>query len=287
MVKVSVLTAVYNTPEQYLREAIESILAQTYTDFEFVILNDASPDENVEKVVKSYNDKRIRYYKNEQNLGISLSRNKLIDLADGEYLAVFDHDDISLPDRLQKQAEFLDSHPDVGVVGNWHKITGKKERVARYPTTDKEIKETLTVSCCICHSSSMIRKSVLTENNIRYENEYTPAEDYALWCRLLPKTKFANIPEVLFIYRNHEQNTSHRQQDRMWNASVRIQNFVRRENPELWAVMEPQILHIRRIKLFGIPLLTIRYNEDLEVWRLFGFLPFIRIKKRNVLKALK
>ncbi len=287
MVKVSVLTAVYNTPEQYLREAIESILAQTYTDFEFVILNDASPDENVEKVVKSYNDKRIRYYKNEQNLGISLSRNKLIDLADGEYLAVFDHDDISLPDRLQKQVEFLDSHPDVGVVGNWHKITGKKERVARYPTTDKEIKETLTVSCCICHSSSMIRKSVLTENNIRYENEYTPAEDYALWCRLLPKTKFANIPEVLFIYRNHEQNTSHRQQDRMWNASVRIQNFVRRENPELWAVMEPQILHIRRIKLFGIPLLTIRYNEDLEVWRLFGFLPFIRIKKRNVLKALK
>lgn len=287
MVKVSVLTAVYNTPEQYLREAIESILAQTYTDFEFVILNDASTDENVEKVVKSYNDKRICYYKNEQNLGISLSRNKLIDLANGEYLAVFDHDDISLPDRLQKQAEFLDAHPDVGVVGNWHKITGKKERVARYPTTDKEIKETLTVSYCICHSSSMIRKSVLTENNIRYENEYTPAEDYALWCRLLPKTKFANIPEVLFIYRNHEQNTSHRQQDRMWNASVRIQNFVRRENPELWAVMEPQILHIRRIKLFGIPLLTVRYNENLEVWLLFSFLPFIRIKKRNVLKALK
>ena len=106
MTKISVLMPVYNTPENYLREAVESILAQTCADFEFLILNDASTDDNVEKVIKSYDDKRIRYWQNDRNLGISLSRNKLIGLSRGEYLAVFDHDDVSLPERLEKQAAF-------------------------------------------------------------------------------------------------------------------------------------------------------------------------------------
>ena len=100
MPKVSVLFPVYNTEEKYLRAAIDSILEQTFTDFELIIINDASTDKNVEKVVMSYQDKRIRYSVNPTNQGITKTRNTLISMAKGDYLAVMDHDDISLPNRF-------------------------------------------------------------------------------------------------------------------------------------------------------------------------------------------
>ena len=100
--KVSVLMPVYNTQSEHLHEAIDSILAQTFRDFEFLILNDCSTDPQVEEVVKSYSDPRIVYAVNERNLGISGARNRLLDMAQGEYLVVMDHDDISLPERFEK-----------------------------------------------------------------------------------------------------------------------------------------------------------------------------------------
>ena len=103
MPRVSVLLPVYNTRPEHLREAIDSILAQTFADFELLILNDCSTNADVEEVVKSYTDPRIVYAVNERNLGISPSRNRLLDMAQGEYLAVMDHDDISLPERFEKQ----------------------------------------------------------------------------------------------------------------------------------------------------------------------------------------
>lgn len=285
MTKISVLMPVYNTPENYLREAVESILAQTCADFEFLILNDASTDDNVEKVINSYDDKRIRYWQNDRNLGISLSRNKLIGLSRGEYLAVFDHDDVSLPERLEKQAAFLDAHPEVGVVGCWYRILGTENKVSRFPAEDAEIKEIMVNSCCICHPASMIRRSVLVEHNIGYENDYTPAEDYALWCRLLSKTRFANLPEVLFAYRNHEGNTSHLQREKMRDASIRIQNFVRRDNPELWAA-EAKMQETVKIRLFGLlPLLTIKRSRSRELWLLFGFVRLFDVGRKRVRKS--
>lgn len=286
MTKISVLMPVYNTPENYLREAVESILAQTCADFEFLILNDASTDDNVEKVIKSYDDKRIRYWRNDKNLGISLSRNKLIGLSRGEYLAVFDHDDVSLPERLEKQAAFLDAHPEVGVVGCWYRILGAEDKVSRFPAEDAEIKEIMVNSCCICHPASMIRRSVLVEHNIGYENDYTPAEDYALWCRLLSKTRFANLPEVLFAYRNHESNTSHLQKEKMADAAVRIQNFVRRDNPELWAAAEAKMQETVKIRLFGLlPLLTIKRSRNQELWLLFGFVRLFDVGRKRMWKS--
>ncbi len=285
MTKISVLMPVYNTPENYLREAVESILAQTCADFEFLILNDASTDDNVEKVINSYDDKRIRYWQNDRNLGISLSRNKLIGLSRGEYLAVFDHDDVSLPERLEKQAAFLDAHPEVGV-RLLIRILGTENKVSRFPAEDAEIKEIMVNSCCICHPASMIRRSVLVEHNIGYENDYTPAEDYALWCRLLSKTRFANLPEVLFAYRNHEGNTSHLQREKMRDASIRIQNFVRRDNPELWAAAEAKMQETVKIRLFGLlPLLTIKRSRNRELWLLFGFVRLFDVGRKRVRKS--
>ena len=119
MVKVSVCMPVYNTKPEYLREAVESILNQTFKDFEFLILSDSPDNTEIDKIISSYDDKRIKYSKNTKNIGISESRNKLLKTAKGEYIAVFDHDDISLPNRLEKEVEYLDKNPDVSVVGSW------------------------------------------------------------------------------------------------------------------------------------------------------------------------
>lgn len=257
MVKVSVLMPVYKTKEEYLREAISSILNQTFTDFEFLILDDC-PDDDREKIVKSYQDKRIKYFKNEKNLGISASRNKLIDMAQGEYLAVFDHDDISMPERLEKQVAYLDEHPECGVVGcKTQRMSNGKQ--SKNPTNDHEIKLALMRVCAIAHPCSMIRKSVLEANQIYYEEEFSPSEDYALWCRLIPYTKFHNLnDEVLFHYRDHAENTSHLQAKKMEDATFAIWAFVKAENPALYEEFLLKAKHTTRIRLFGfIPFLTI------------------------------
>lgn len=110
MSSVSVLMPIYRTNHSHLKEAIESVLNQTYQDFEFLILNDSPDDKNLEEFVLSYKDKRIKYFKNEKNMGITPSRNKLISLATGKYLMVMDHDDISLPTRMEEQVAFLEKH---------------------------------------------------------------------------------------------------------------------------------------------------------------------------------
>lgn len=284
MAKVSVLMPVYNTPEEYLRPAIESILVQTYQDFEFVILNDASPDENVEKIVKSYSDKRIRYYKNDVNRGISFSRNRLIELAKGEYLAVFDHDDISFPNRLEKEVAFLDSHSDVGVVGSWYQAF-EKDKVRKFPTDDAAIKRGLMNGCVVSHTSAMIRKSVLVDNHIIYEEAFSPAEDYALWCRLLPKTNFANIPEALVVYRYHTNNTSHKQCYKMTLATYGILDFVRKENPALWEMAKSLRGKKYKVKLFNfIPFFEICSEADVLSCKLFGFLPLLSVRLKTYKK---
>ena len=112
MPKVSVLMPVYNTKEEFLRESIESILHQTFQEFELIILDDGSSND-VESIVRTYKDTRIGFYKNEQNLGVAKTRNKLLDLAKGEYCAFQDADDISLPERLEKQVKFLDENREI------------------------------------------------------------------------------------------------------------------------------------------------------------------------------
>ena len=256
MPKVSVLMPVYKTDENYLREAIESILSQTFEDFEFLILDDC-PEDDREEIIKSYKDKRIKYYKNEKNLGITPSRNKLIDMAKGEYLAIFDHDDISLPTRLEKQVAYLDEHPECGVVGcKTQRMSNGKQ--SKNPTNDHEIKLALMRVCALTHPASMIRKSVLINNNIRYEERFSPAEDYALWCRLIPYTKFHNLnDEVLFHYRDHAENTSHLQAKKMEDATFAIWAFVKAENPALYEKFLLKAKRTKRTRLFGfIPFLT-------------------------------
>ena len=277
MPRISVLMPVYNTKPEHLREAMDSILSQTFTDFEFLILNDCSPNADVEEVVKSYADPRIVYAVNEHNLGISGTRNRLLDMAQGEYLAVMDHDDISLPERFAKQAAFLDAHPEVGIVGCqvWNCVTRKDRRL---PLKNTDIKKNMMLGCAFCHPAIMMRASVLKEHGIRYEELFSPAEDYALFCRLMKHTDFANLPEVLFHYRDWEGNTSHKQNTAMASATLGIEYFVRKENPEIWAMAQYHIKRKERIKILGHTLFVVIRTHMFVEWKLFGSISVFKKK---------
>lgn len=279
MPKVSVLMPVYKTNEAYLREAIESILNQTFTDFEFLILDDC-PEDDRENVVKSYKDTRIVYAKNERNLGITPSRNKLIDMAKGEYLAVFDHDDISLPERLEKQVAYMEANPHIGVCG-CRLMRMSNHHLSKNPSHSDDIKLALMEVCAVTHPASMIRRSVLIENHIRYEEKFSPSEDYALFARLIPFTDFHNLDEVLFHYRDHAGNTSHLQSEKMRQASLAIRAFLQIENPLLYREFCLRAKQTMQFCLFGLPLLKIIRQTYRIKGYLFEFLPIFSIKFRT------
>lgn len=275
--KISVLTPIYKTDERFLREAIESVLKQTFTDFEFLLLDDC-PEDDREKVVRSYDDRRIVYLKNDRNLGITASRNKLIDLAKGEYLAVFDHDDICRPERFAKEVAYLDAHPECGVVSGWTKPTCGG--VNAYPENDHAIKIAMMAGISMWHPASMVRKSVLAETGARYEAAYTPVEDYMLWMRLAPHTVFHNLQEVMIDYRWHESNTSVVRKRELDAQDLRCKAWAKVNLPELYAEYELSRRTERRVRLLGLPVLKILTDRRETSVRLFGGIPLVRISRR-------
>ena len=205
---ISVIMPVYNTKEKFLREAVESILNQTFTDFEFIIINDGS-DSITEDIILSYKDLRIKYLKNEQNLGIVQSLNKAVKTAKGKYIARMDADDISMPHRLEKQYEFMENHPQCGVCGTYVTAFGNGNELLSPPSEPEILKLTLLFKKnCIAHPTVLIRRKVLEEYLFQYNEEDTYAEDYGLWLRLLDKVKLYNIRESLLNYRVHDSNIS-------------------------------------------------------------------------------
>lgn len=204
--KVTILMPVYNG-EKYLKPAIDSILSQTYSDFEFIIINDGSTDETA-KIILEYNDNRIIFINNQENIGYTPILNQGIKIAKGEYIARMDSDDISLPDRLKKQIEFLDKNQNIGICGTWYKTFGYEENEIKWSLTHNEIKINLLFQNVLGHPTVMFRKNLFKEYNLEYNTSYMPAEDYELWSRATEYFEFANIPEFLFLYRTHESNIS-------------------------------------------------------------------------------
>ena len=276
MPRVSVLTPIYNTNPEHLRAAIESVLNQTFTDFEFIILNDSPDNQELDKIVKSYKDKRIKYIKNEYNMGISGARNKLVEMANGEYIAIFDHDDVSMPTRLEQEVDFLDKNPDVGVVSGFMELFGERAGIRTYPEYDADIKMHMTDNCSVSHSACMIRKSVMVENNIWYEGYYSPSEDYRLFARLMEHTLVYNIQGVLIKYRFFAGNTTHVQAARMARAHDEIQTYVRNKFWAYYVAYQRNVSRrtLFRFKLFGIiPLFKVKNHRVY----LFNFIPVCRL----------
>lgn len=284
MPKVSVLMPIHNTKEEYLREAIESVLNQTYKDFEYIILNNSPSNKEMDRIVKSYEDKRIRYVKADYEMGISKGRNKLMSLAKGEYYAILDHDDVCVPTRFEEEVKVLDKHPEIGVVGTLYERFPKSKGISKMPEKSEAIEEYLMEGCAVLHPSSMVRASVLKKNNIRYEEKFTPAEDYSLWCRLIGKTKFYNIQKVLMHYRWHGNNTSILQDDKRLAAVKKIHAFLQKDYPKLWKKVHQTAPYIVRGRLFDlIPILRMEIKGDTPP-KWVNYLPFVKIKTKLKVK---
>ena len=196
---ISVLMPIYNGGE-YLKAAIQSVLDQSFSDFELIIVNDASKDQS-EETILSFTDSRIKYHRNQLNLGLVGSLNVGLGLCTGKYIARMDQDDIARSNRFQKQFDFLESNSDYIVVGSHVQIIGND--ILYYPTSDASIKTRLLIATPFAHPAVMMRASILTSNNLLYLETYKHAEDYGFWVELSRFGKMANLDEVLLDYRRH------------------------------------------------------------------------------------
>ena len=200
---VSILMPVYNTAP-YLREAMDSMLCQTFKDFELIVLNDCSPD-NAEEILDAYDDSRIVRYKGENNVGLSNVLNVGIGMARGKYIARMDSDDISLPNRLQIQVDYLETHSEIDLASVGMQLFGAKESVWIRERNPEKVKIEALFHSPVLHASSMWRKDSFERHGLRFRQEMVPAEDYDLWTRAMLKgLKLMNLPEVLYEYRIHE-----------------------------------------------------------------------------------
>lgn len=221
--KITVLMPVYNN-EKYLRPAIESILNQKFTDFEFLIINDGSTDKSKE-IIRSYKDQRIRYEENIENLGIIKTLNKGIDLAKGKYIVRMDGDDISLPERLKIQYDFMEKNPEIGVSGGKVETIGNMTSYSTKPNNNsEEIRANLIFNTPFSHPSVIIRKDVLSSKNLFYDDNFPHAEDYELWTRVSKYSKLGNINKKILKYRMHEESicNTHSEAQRQSAQKIRI-----------------------------------------------------------------
>ncbi|WP_316826673.1 glycosyltransferase family 2 protein [Pedobacter miscanthi] len=203
--KITVFMAAYNVSD-YIEESISSILNQTFKDFEFIIIDDGSTDDT-SLIVKKFNDSRISFIQNDGNKGIPFTRNRLLELAKGEYIAILDSDDIAYPDRLQLQLNFFSAHPEVALCGGHGKVineTGIETGKNIIVPTDNLINMRMLFNNPFINSSAMFKTQIFRELN-GYK-DYALAEDFDLFIRISEKYSVANIDAFLVKYRIHGEN---------------------------------------------------------------------------------
>lgn len=201
---VSVLLSVYNG-EKYLRESIESILDQTFTDFEFIIINDGSTDAS-QRIISAYHDPRIRIINNSSNVGLTKSLNRGLKLARGIYVARQDADDISEPQRLAKQVKFMNNNPDIVLLGTWYReidAEGNFGDNVRLPSDQTELQWALLFYCPFVHSGVMFPRDTFLKKVGYYNEDFHYAMDHELWLRASRQQPITNFREYLVRYRQN------------------------------------------------------------------------------------
>ncbi len=260
MPKVSVIMPCYNV-EKYVGEAIESILNQTFTDFEFIIINDGSTD-NTANIIRQYakSDERIKFIDNEKNSGFIATSNQCLDVATGEYIAKMDSDDISTPERLEKQVKFLDANPEFGMVGCWYQRFGTLQDVRTLPEICLELDFIYGCKTTIV----MFRRNIIEQNNLRYDPDFFACEDYEFYSRFVQHAPIANLQEVLYLYRWHGENVS------ITKRQIQIENTERVRQNILKRLIADTDLYKK-----------IQFNtkESNQYFWFLGFLPIIRRKQ--------
>ncbi|MDR1370726.1 MAG: glycosyltransferase [Dysgonamonadaceae bacterium] len=241
-IQLSVVMPVFNA-EKYLREAIESILNQTFADFELIIINDGSTDES-KNIILSYTDQRICYIENETNLGLIKTLNKGIKICKGKYIIRMDSDDICVPTRIEKQIRFMKKRPDVGLCGTWAYVIDDKGTITGKiinQTSPPFISISLLFSVPLIHPSTCFRASILKQN---LYHEVPVAEDYDLWCRLNEQTKIANIPDFSLYYRWHNTNIS---REKQLTQEQNKEKLIREELHKSGLEPDPEMMRIHRL----------------------------------------
>ena len=267
---ISVLLPVYNA-EKYIAIAIESISKQTFKDFEFIIIDDCSSDKSWE-IVKKYSkqDKRIIALRNKHNLGGCKTLNKGLKLTKGKYVAGVDHDDWSYSDKLEKQFKFMESNPDVGIVGGVMELINKAGEVIgrrKYNLSDREIRKKIFWYSPFSHPLVMIRKSILDKVGY-YDPVYAPADDYELYFRIGKESKFANLPDVLLQYRVVTGSMTHALTKNMELATLKVRSFYSKD---------------KRYKMNT----TDRFLNIIQYLSIFIIPPWIKIRLFNLLRNIK
>ncbi|TRZ87059.1 glycosyltransferase [bacterium] len=207
--RVSVITCAYNG-ERFLDQAIESILAQTYADFEYIVVDDASTDGSPAIIARyAGQDARLIALRNPVNLNPSGALNRALQVARGDYLAILDQDDLAYPERLARQVAFLDTHPEVGVIGAQVLIldpNGRPLRPMAFPTTTALSRWHILFGSPVLHSAAMMRRALVAQAG-GYSEKQWYVNDYLLLATLLSSTAIANLPDTLTSYRRHDRQT--------------------------------------------------------------------------------
>ena len=233
---VTIIMAVHNEPVGYLRESISSILNQTYQNFEFIIVDDASADLDTVEFLNGLVDSRIEIIRNQHNLGLTASLNKALDMSSGDFIARMDADDISRLDRISMQVNFLNRNSSVTLCGSNVRLLNStrsirpfisrllNRNIIKYPGSDNLIRSCLFVQNPICHPSVMWRCTALTKY-LRYNDSYKKAQDYSFWVENSEFFTFANIQDTLLTYRvSSRQISSRSKKEQDWYADgIRIE----------------------------------------------------------------
>lgn len=253
---VSVIMSVYNEPGEWLRESIDSILNQTFSDFEFIIINDNPERELNYKVLNDYQkqDERIVVVENECNIGLTKSLNKGLEIAQGKYIARMDADDISLPERLKKQVDFMETHAEVIVCGTDVEYFGDRNLMRHdwIKENNRDIKAQMLLTSCFVHPSVVIRHEVLVKRSVCYDVDYQQSQDYRLWEKLSDYGEFFNIKERLLKYRiSHNQVSFHcSNEQNIYASSIRRRLILKWFKLETIDIDLPATIDVRSLKMF-------------------------------------
>jgi glycosyltransferase involved in cell wall biosynthesis len=252
---VSVLLPVYNA-QKFLSESIESILTQTYQNLELIVVDDASTDDSWQ-IMQLYKEKdnRVKIFQNIQNLKLSRTLNKALSSASGKYIARMDADDISLPDRIQLQVDYMESHPEVGICGGRMNIIGTDGVIfgcRKYHLVDKEIRSHIFRYSPYSHPLIMMRKNVLDQVG-GYRHEYNPAEDYELYFRIGEISRFGNLPHTLLNYRIVGNSMTTGDTKKMERLTIRIRDQYRKSPHYTFSLGDYVYNTLHKISLYTMP----------------------------------
>ncbi len=221
---VTVLMPLYNG-ERYIREAVESILRQTWRDFELLIIDDGSIDKGPD-IISFMQDERIVMLRNSSNMGVAATLNRGLAVARGRYIARMDADDISLPDRLERQVRFMDDHPDVGISGGWVRLFGGGQLpyTCQVPTDSQDVAAYMVFENALWHMTVIMRKDMMNRASLKYDPFYSRSEDYDLWIRAAEHFSLANIGQILVRVRRNKQSVTRSNWDEMTKQTEVIQD---------------------------------------------------------------